>query len=141
MQTHRAPWGRGDGDADYVDRMADEPDQRWDEPRGLDPLQVDVGDPTIRPDLELEGGAGCGLVEGLEVGIDAGLLPGTGRAADREGLPAMSSLAQPTSARFFPEWSTLHASFRSTPRTSGAGISTSPATYQRVSFHRAKASS
>ena len=46
-----APWGRGDGDADYVDALGEEPDQTWDEPRVPEELYDLDTDPNERVNL------------------------------------------------------------------------------------------
>ncbi|MEZ4316235.1 MAG: sulfatase [Myxococcota bacterium] len=45
------PWGPGDGNAAYFEALADEPDQRWDEPRAPEELYDLVSDPMERVDL------------------------------------------------------------------------------------------
>jgi len=45
------PWGHGDGSADYLEPLADEPDQRWDEPRPPEELYDLSVDPLERANL------------------------------------------------------------------------------------------
>jgi arylsulfatase A-like enzyme len=46
-----APWGRGDGNADYVEGLAELPDQRWDDPRPPEELYDLDADPLERDNL------------------------------------------------------------------------------------------